>query len=44
VAEVLKRNPKASISGYLKAKTFPYKDQADIDKVVDSLRKAGMPE
>jgi adenylate cyclase len=44
VAEILKRNPKASISGYLKAKTFPYKDQADIDKVVDSLRKAGLPE
>jgi adenylate cyclase len=42
VAEVLKRNPKASITGYLKAKTFPYKDQADIDKVVDSLRKAGL--
>ena len=44
VAEILKRNPKASITGYLKAKTFPYKDQADIDKVVDSLRKAGLPE
>jgi adenylate cyclase len=44
VAEVLKRNPKASITGYLKAKTFPYKYQADIDKVVDSLRKAGLPE
>jgi adenylate cyclase len=44
VAEILKRNPKASITGYLKAKTFPYKDPADIDKVVDSLRKAGLPE
>jgi TolB-like protein/class 3 adenylate cyclase/predicted Zn-dependent protease len=44
VAEILKRNPKASITFYLKAKTFPYKDQADIDKVVDSLRKAGLPE
>ena len=44
VAEILKRNPKASITGYLKAKTFPYKAQADIDKVVDSLRKAGLPE
>ena len=44
VAEVLKRKPKASIAGYLKAKTFPYKDQADIERVVDSLRKAGLPE
>ena len=44
VAEILKRNPKASITFYLKAKTFPYKDPADIEKVVDSLRKAGLPE
>jgi len=44
VAEILKRNPKASITGYLKARIFPYKDPADIDKVVDSLRKAGLPE
>ena len=44
VAEILKRKPKASIAGYLKAKTFPYKDPADIDRVVDSLRKAGLPE
>jgi len=44
VAEVLKRKPKASITGYLKANTFPYKYPADIDKVVASLRKAGLPE
>jgi adenylate cyclase len=44
VAEILKRKPKASIEGYLKAKTFPYKDPADIERVVDSLRKAGLPE
>jgi adenylate cyclase len=44
VAEILKRKPKASIAGYLKAKTFPYKDPADIERVVDSLRKAGLPE
>ena len=44
VAEILKRKPKASITGYLKANTFPYKYPADIDKVVDSLRKAGLPE
>jgi hypothetical protein len=44
VAEVLKRKPKASIAGYLKANTFPYKDPADIERVIDSLRKAGLPE
>jgi adenylate cyclase len=44
VAEILKRKPKASITGYLKAKTFPYKNPADIEKVVDLLRKAGLPE
>jgi predicted Zn-dependent protease len=44
VAEVLKRKPKASIKGYLKANTFPYKDPAEIERVIDSLRKAGMPE
>jgi adenylate cyclase len=44
VAEVLKRKPKASIARYLKAKTFPYKDPAEIERVIDSLRKAGMPE
>jgi len=44
VAEVLKRKPKASIAGYLKANTFPYKDPADIERVIDSLRKAGLPD
>jgi adenylate cyclase len=42
VAEVLKRNPKASIKGY--AKMIPYKDPAKIEQVLDSLRKAGLPE
>ena len=41
VAEALKRKPKASIAGYLKAKTFPYKDQADIDKVVGDSDAGG---
>jgi len=42
VAEVLKRNPKASIEGYVA--TIPYKDQAEIERVKESLRKAGLPE
>ena len=42
VAEVLKRNPKASIKGY--AKMIPYKDPAEIERVLESLRKAGLPE
>jgi adenylate cyclase len=44
VAEVLKRKPKASIEGYLKANMFPYKDPADIERVTASLRKAGLPD
>ncbi|MHC5074403.1 MAG: tetratricopeptide repeat protein [Planctomycetota bacterium] len=44
VAEVLKRKPKASIARFLKANTFPYKDPAEIKRVIDSLRKAGLPE
>jgi len=41
IEEVLKRNPKASIKGY--AATIPYKDPAEIERVKDSLRKAGLP-
>jgi TolB-like protein/cytochrome c-type biogenesis protein CcmH/NrfG len=45
VAEVLKRNPKASIKWYAKkTNTFPYKDPDEIERVLDSLRKAGLPE
>ena len=44
VAELLKRNPKASIKGYAKSKLFAYKDPAEIERVLDSLRKAGLPE
>ncbi len=44
VAEVLKRNPKASIKGYLNSNTFPYKDPAEIERVLESLRKAGLTE
>jgi adenylate cyclase len=42
VAEALKQNPKASVSGY--AATIPYKDPAEIERVKNSLRKAGLPE
>ena len=44
VAEILKRKPKASIEGYAKSKFFAYKDPAEIDRVLNSLRKAGLPE
>jgi predicted Zn-dependent protease len=43
VKEILKRKPEASIEGYTKAKMFPYKDPAEIKRVLDSLRKAGLP-
>ena len=42
VAEALKQNPKASIKGY--AATIPYKDPAEVERIKDSLRKAGLPE
>ncbi|HVP80850.1 MAG TPA: adenylate/guanylate cyclase domain-containing protein [Thermodesulfobacteriota bacterium] len=38
--EVLRVNPNFSLDNY--AKTIPYKDQSEIDKVVNALRKAGM--
>jgi len=44
VAEVLKRNPKASIEHYAKSNLFPYKNPAEIERVLNSLRKAGLPE
>jgi len=44
VAEVLKRNPKASIAYYAKSNLFPYKDPAEVERVLSSLRRAGMPE
>ena len=44
VGEVLKRNSKASIEHYAKSNLFPYKNPAEIERVMDSLRKAGLPE
>ena len=44
VAEILKRKPQASVEGYAKSKFFAYKDPVEINRVLDSLRKAGLPE
>jgi len=44
VVEILKRKPKASVEGYAKSKFFAYKDPAEIERALDSLRKAGLPE
>jgi len=38
--EVLRLNPKFSLEGY--AKMIRFKDQAQIDRYIDSLRKAGL--
>jgi adenylate cyclase len=40
-AEVLRLNPNFSCDHY--AKRLPYKNQADIDRLVGALRKAGLP-
>ena len=39
-AEVMKINPKFSLEWY--AKTLYFKNQADIDKTIEALRKAGL--
>jgi adenylate cyclase len=38
--EVLRLNPKFSLESY--AKTLPFKNQAQIDRLVEALRKAGL--
>ncbi len=40
VAKVLKLNPKLSLA-YL-SKTYPYKNRADLDQMINALRKAGL--
>jgi hypothetical protein len=40
VAAILKLNPNLSL-GYL-AKTWPYKNQADLDLLISGLAKAGL--
>ena len=39
-AEVLRINPKFSLDLY--AKRLPYKDQSEIDKFANAMRKAGL--
>jgi adenylate cyclase len=41
-AEVLRINPKFTLR--VVPRSFPWKDQAEIDRLTDSLRKAGLPE
>ncbi len=38
--EVLRINPKFSLDRY--AKIIPYKDQAEVDKYINALRKTGL--
>ena len=40
--EVIRINPKFTLKGY--AKTQSYKNQTDIDRWIDALRKAGLPD
>jgi adenylate cyclase len=44
VAEVLKLKPNYSIKRYAKTLARYYKDKADRDHLINSLRKAGLPE
>jgi adenylate cyclase len=41
-AEVLRINPEFSVKQ--RARTLPYKNQADLERYLDGLRKAGLPE
>jgi tetratricopeptide (TPR) repeat protein len=42
IAELLRLNPKLTLADYSKA--LPYKNQSDLDTVLNDLRKAGLPE
>lgn len=44
VKEVLDINPKFSIESYAKRLTFSFNIEADIERVLDVLRKIGLPE
>jgi adenylate cyclase len=41
-AELLKINPKFSLEQW--AKALPYKDQSQVERTIESLRKAGLPD
>jgi adenylate cyclase len=41
-AEVIRINPNFTLKGY--AKRLGYKNQADKDRWIDALRKAGLPD
>jgi adenylate cyclase len=41
IREVLRINPKYTLK--IVPRSFPWKDQAEIDRLIDSLRKAGLP-
>jgi adenylate cyclase len=42
IAEVLRVDPKYTVK--VVPRSFPWKDQAEIDLLADSLRKAGLPD
>ena len=42
--EILDRNPKFNIASYAKRLTFSFNIEADIERVLDVLRKIGLPE
>ncbi len=42
VAEALRISPGASVAAY--RKRLPYKDPAELERFLDGLRKAGLPE
>ena len=42
IAEVLRISPEATIAGY--RERLPFKNQADLERFLDALRKAGLPD
>ena len=40
--EILRLNPKFSIARYIRL--LPYRNEADLNKLVDALRQGGLPE
>ena len=43
IAELLRIDPKSTLKGYARILSY-YKNQTDIDRVINALRKAGLPE